>query len=108
MKNAHLPKINILLQFGGEINVSHVWNLGKTGRVCMESSEHKSANISPQNHEKMLRFGKQAFLGMLFLFHFTNLSICDSTTLGLYCNGKYCVFFAGIFNHKQRDSIRGY
>ena len=37
-----------------------------TRRVCMDSSEHEGANISPPNCTGMLIFGKQAFFVMPF------------------------------------------
>lgn len=59
MKNAHLPKINILFQFGGEMfapfcsnmtpyksfqmNFVSVLSQDKIRKICMESLEHKSA-----------------------------------------------------------------
>ena len=58
---------------------------GKIKRVCMESSKHKSANISPPNCNRML-----IFLASGHFFHalskyliksrnVTNSSICDVT-----------------------------
>ena len=75
MKNAYLPKISILLQFGGEIlallcpgeaiqillifvSVLKVWNRDKIRRIFMESPGHNRANISPLNCNKMLILGK--------------------------------------------------
>ena len=75
MKNAYLPKISILLQFGGEILallcpgdsiqilliLSQFLTFGtekKLKEFCMESPGHNRANISPPNCNKMLIFGK--------------------------------------------------
>ena len=74
MKNAYLPKISIKLQFGREILallcrddsiqilliLSQFLKFGtdKIRRICMASPGHNRANISPQNCNKKLIFGK--------------------------------------------------
>ena len=55
MKNAYLPKISILLQFGGEILDSDITPL-----------EHNRANISLPDCNEMPIFGKEAFFIILF------------------------------------------
>ena len=46
----------------------------------MESSGHNRANISPPNCNKMLIFGKEAFLIMAFSNILTNLVISNVTS----------------------------
>ena len=78
IKNAYLPTISILLQFGGEIlallcpgdsiqillilsqkeTFGTETKLEELRRICIESPGHNRANISPPNCNKMLIFGK--------------------------------------------------
>ena len=69
MKNAYLPKISFLLQFGAKIlallcsddSIQILLILPqfrKIRRICMQSSGHNIANTSPPNCNKMLIFGK--------------------------------------------------
>ena len=46
--------------------VLNVRDRSKMRRACMEPSEHKGANISQPNCNKMLIFGKRVFFVMFF------------------------------------------
>ena len=61
MKNGFLSKGSILLRCGDEISTLLCFTsvlMGKIVRVCVESPEHKSVNISSLSGSKMLIFGK--------------------------------------------------
>lgn len=77
MKNAYLPKISILLQFGGEVLallcpddsiqlLLNIWNGDKIGRIYMESSGHNEAHTSTPICNKLLSFGKKELFITLF------------------------------------------
>lgn len=77
MKNGYLPKISILLQFGGEILallcpddsiqlLINIWNGDKIRRIYMESSGHNGAHISPPICNKLPSFGKKELFITLF------------------------------------------
>ena len=66
MKNAYLPKINTLLQFGGKIlallcpddSIQILQILSQLLMFGTETPGHNRANILPPNHNKMLIFGR--------------------------------------------------
>ena len=66
IKNAYLPKISILLQFGGKIlallcpddSIQILLILSQFQTFGTETPAHNRANILPQIANKMLIFGK--------------------------------------------------